>query len=107
MAVGSVNTNLKFNNKTDIANSKLNESEFPSLIGGSSGSSSSNTSSNVVSVNTNTTNAFFAPSNRDQLESFTIGNDDSEAIITQTTTPIKKEKKTKKVLFRYGQKWDV
>ena len=107
VAVGSVNTNLKFNNKTDIANSKLNESEFPSLIGGSSGSSSSNTSSNVVSVNTNTTNAFFAPSNRDQLESFTIGNDDSEAIITQTTTPIKKEKKTKKVLFRYGQKWDV
>lgn len=91
---------------------KFNEQEFPSL------SSMTITESSTTSVPTiqqsssssSGGNAFFAPSDRDQLESFTIGNDQKEQEqehLKQETPQKQSGKKTKKVVFRYGQKWNV
>ncbi len=107
MGSGSVNTSPS---KSQNQNN-LNEAEFPTLNGSGSGASTSAGTSKTTTVfNTKTSgeNAFFAPSDRDQLESFTIGNDDGKRDDEPSVSgSIKKEKKSKKVVFRYGQKWDV
>jgi hypothetical protein len=112
-AVGSLNT--VSSDSRNLQNKKLNfdEKEFPSLGAAESNDSSpfnktseSPTNALLQTRPTETPNAFFAPSDRDQLESFTIGSDDKIGAL-QEPEKKKPEKKNKKLVFKYGQKWDM
>ena len=81
----------------------VDEGEFPKL--GSVPSHPSDTGSiGSVTSASNPASAFLAPSDRDQLDSFTLGPDASTD--DSAVAPGKKDKR-KKLVFRYGQKWDV
>jgi hypothetical protein len=107
-ALGSVSTtpSLSSTSKSSRTSTKLNEQEFPSLSSKTiiDSSSSSSSTTPTIQQNQQESNAFFAPSDRDQLESFTIGNQDQDQDNQhQQSGP----KKTKKLVFKYGQKWNV
>ena len=121
-ALGSISTTPVNNNNNNNATTKLDEGEFPRLglettntnnPSTTSSSSSTNTNTNAFSTSNNSSNsAFFAPSDRDQLDSFTLGPDEVELeqqkLQFQTEQPSQSKKKaTKKLVFKYGQKWDV
>ena len=124
----TISNKIKSKNNFNATLSTLDDEAFPSLIKGKQkdsvnvnvnvrGTSDNiNISSNNNNNNTaNNSNAFFAPSDRDQLESFMIGdeikNNDEEIEVVeaneQSAVDTLKKKKTKKVVFRYGQKWDI
>lgn len=91
---------------TSKSSAILNEQEFPSLTSSKTTSEPSSTPAPTMHHQQQTSNAFFAPSDRDQLESFTIGNEEKSK--QENPQPQQQSgKKTKKVVFRYGQKWDV
>lgn len=122
-ALGSTSA---INGGKKMESSKIDEYEFPKLgintginnsntglANSNTGLANSNTGtavSNKESIPTNTSSAFFAPSDRDQLDSFTIGpekSEDSDGLMgDDSNKKDKKGSKTKKVVFRYGQKWD-
>ena len=115
-ALGSISTTPINNNNNNTT--KLDEGEFPRLgletaNTNNPASSSTNTNTNAFSTSNNSSNsAFFAPSDRDQLDSFTLGPDEVELEQQkqqfQTEQPSQSKKKaTKKLVFKYGQKWDV
>ena len=119
-ALGSIST-TPVNNNNNNNTTKLDEGEFPRLgleTTNTNNPASTSTNTNAFSISNNSSNSafFWVPSDRDQLDSFTLGPDEVELEQQkqqfQTEQPSQSKKKaTKKLVFKYGQngmfKWDV
>lgn len=114
-AVGSISTTSTATTATSAAarkqgSNKLDEAEFPKLGIAPTDTPISNGNVPSIPAAAAITSAFFAPSDRDQLDSFTLGPDDKDSEPSQSHSQqqsSKKDKKKKNLVFKYGQKWDV
>lgn len=66
------------------------------------------TNSTAFASNAFTQNAFFAPSDRDTVDSFTLGpEDEKQTILSAPSTTKTKGKAKGKVVFKSGQSWNI
>ena len=107
-ALGNVTTRYAPVPASKQARPQVDDEEFPSLL--------KDTRSSVASVvvedsipfeQTSSKNVFFAPTERDEFESFTIGGEAADSADEKAPMPASGGKKTKKVVFRYGQSWNI
>ncbi len=107
-AVGNVTARYAPVPSSKQARPRMDDEEFPSLLKDTRTSSVTEPTEEFESdfITSSSKSAFFAPTERDEFESFTIGGE-ADSADEKAPMPALSGKKSKKVVFRSGQSWNI